>query len=67
MIRTERSHAGGSSAADSGTNPVALRFLLGRSLFPIVALALIAGTFWWGPWVTLALTAIWWRIVTSHA
>lgn len=36
----------------------------GRSLLPLVALGLIAGTFWWGPWVTLALTATWWTTVT---
>lgn len=35
----------------------------GRSLLPIVALVLILGTFWWGPWVTLGLTFVWWRVV----
>lgn len=39
----------------------------GRSLLPIVALVLIAGTFLWGPWVTLLLTVVWWRIVTVVA
>ena len=39
----------------------------GRSLLPIMALVLIAGTFLWGPWVTLALTFVWWRIVSATA
>lgn len=38
-----------------------------RSLFPLVALALIAGTALWGPWVTLALVVIWWGIVKRIA
>lgn len=38
-----------------------------RSLFPLVALALIAGTALWGPWVTLALVAIWWAVVKRIA
>jgi hypothetical protein len=25
---------------------------------------ILLGTFWWGPWVTLALTAAWWTTVT---
>jgi len=37
---------------------------LGRSLFPIAALALILGTLVWGPWVTLLLAAVWWKVVT---
>lgn len=41
-----------------------LGYLVGRSLFPIVGLALILGTLLWGPWVTLVLTYVWWRIVT---
>lgn len=39
-------------------------WLVGRSLFPIVALLLIWGTVIWGPWWTLVLTVVWWRIVT---
>ncbi len=39
-------------------------YLFGRSLFPWVALALIGGTVLWGPWVTLILAIVWWRIVT---
>ena len=38
--------------------------VLGRSLFPFVSLALIAGTMLWGPWVTLILTVAWWKVVT---
>lgn len=38
--------------------------VLGRSLFPIVALVLIAGTMLWGPWVTLVLALVWWNVVT---
>ena len=38
--------------------------LLGHSLFPFVALILIAGTVLWGPWVTLVLALLWWNIVT---
>lgn len=36
---------------------------LGRSLFPISAVLLIAGTLVWGPWITLVLTLLWWRLV----
>lgn len=41
-----------------------LGWIAGRSLFPIVALLLILGTVLWGPWVTLVLTFLWWRLVT---
>jgi hypothetical protein len=41
--------------------------LPGRSLFPLVALALIAVTALWGPWVTLVLVAAWWSIVVRIA
>jgi hypothetical protein len=37
--------------------------VLGRSLFPISALVIVAGTAWWGPWVSLALAYGWWRVV----
>ena len=39
-------------------------WIVGRSLFPIMALLLILGTLVWGPWVTLVLAVVWWRIVT---
>ena len=39
-------------------------WIVGRSLFPIVALLLIWGTVIWGPLVTLVLTVAWWRLVT---
>ena len=39
----------------------------GRSLLPLVALLIVLGTFVWGPWVTLGLTAAWWMAVTRWA
>lgn len=36
---------------------------LGRSLFPLLALVLIAGTWVWGPWITLALACVTWNLV----
>ncbi|TAJ23664.1 MAG: hypothetical protein EPO68_02580 [Planctomycetota bacterium] len=47
------------------TSPALRRVLAlpARSLFPLVALLLILGTVWWGPWVTLALVALWWGVV----
>jgi len=48
----------------SGRTLRALGAWLGHSLFPLVALALIAGTVLWGPWVTLALAIVWWNVVT---
>ena len=41
-----------------------LGLVLGRSLFPFAALLLILGTLVWGPWVTLVLAAVWWKVVT---
>lgn len=32
--------------------------LIGRSLFPIIAIAVIAGTPLWGPWGTLVLASL---------
>ena len=32
-----------------------------------VAIALISGTLLWGPWVTLGLAVIWWRLMTRFA
>jgi hypothetical protein len=37
--------------------------IVGRSLFPISALAIIAGAVVWGPWISLALAYGWWRLV----
>ncbi len=34
-----------------------------RSLFPLVALLVIAGSALWGPWVSLVLAYGWWKIV----
>jgi hypothetical protein len=41
----------------------ALTEVVGRSFFPIAALAVIVGTVWWGPWVTLVLAYGLWRLV----
>ncbi len=41
-----------------------LSAVIGRSLFPFVALILILGTAFWGPWITLALALLWWKVVT---
>ena len=44
-----------------------LALYAGRSLLPLVALLIVLGTFVWGPWVTLGLTAAWWMAVTRWA
>ena len=44
-----------------------LALCAGRSLLPLVALLIVLGTFVWGPWVTLGLTAAWWMAVTRWA
>jgi len=55
---------------DGSVSPLPARLVggigrfLGRSLFPVVALALILGTLLWGPWVTLVLALLWWHLVT---
>ena len=36
---------------------------LGRSFFPLVALAFIVGTVLWGPWVSLGSTLVFWFII----
>ncbi len=46
-----------------GSTDVTFSAIAIRSLFPLVALVLILGTFAWGPWVTLGATYLWWRIV----
>ena len=35
-----------------------------RSLFPLMAIALLASSIWIGPWLVLVLTFVWWRMVT---
>ena len=35
----------------------------GRSLIPILALILILGTLWWGPWITLLAAAVLWYTI----
>jgi len=44
-----------------------IRDTLLRSLYPIVALLLLSGSLWWGPWGTLAGTVVWWRAVGRFA
>ena len=39
----------------------------GRSLFPLATLAILAGTLAWGPWVSLVLALVTWRLVVRHA
>jgi hypothetical protein len=34
------------------------RQVLGRSFFPLFAIAVIAGAMLWGPWVSLAVTVM---------
>jgi 3-methyladenine DNA glycosylase/8-oxoguanine DNA glycosylase len=41
--------------------------LLGRSLFPVTALVVIVGALAWGPWASLALGYVWWRVVARVA
>lgn len=43
---------------------VALGQTLGRSLFPLVALTLLGATLLWGPWASLAVAVLWWKVVT---
>jgi hypothetical protein len=43
--------------------PLAPRAFVGRSLFPLLTLTWIAGTFLWGPWITLALAVTTWSLV----
>jgi len=35
-----------------------------RSLFPLLAITLLASVVWIGPWWFLAATFVWWRVVT---
>lgn len=42
-------------------------WILGRSLFPFVTLAILAGTLVWGPWVSLLLALGTWRLVVRYA
>ncbi len=36
-----------------------------RSLFPLMALALLLLVPWLGPWVFAGITFVWWRVVTT--
>jgi hypothetical protein len=40
-----------------------LGIYLGRSLFPLTALVVVLGAFLWGPWISLAIAYVWWRLV----
>lgn len=51
------------SDMNKAASPSGLAAVIGRSLFPVIALVLLAGTFVWGPWVTLGATYVWWRLV----
>ncbi len=46
--------------------PLCLHAFVGRSLFPLITLLLIAGTPLWGAWVTLALATLTWTLVGRH-
>jgi hypothetical protein len=34
------------------------RLVIGRSFFPLFAIAMIAGAMLWGPWVSLTITVL---------
>jgi hypothetical protein len=36
---------------------------LGHSLFPFLAIFIILGTIWWGPWITLVIAAVLWYAI----
>jgi len=38
-----------------------------RSMIPLVTLAIIGGSIFWGPWVSLALAIVCWRSIKSLA
>jgi hypothetical protein len=40
-----------------------LGLILGRSLIPLLALLIILGTIWWGPWITLVAAAVLWYTI----
>ena len=66
MARPDNHTQGRRSSSLVAARAVPLQ-LIGRSLFPITALVLILGTLVWGPWVSLGLTFVWWRIVARFA
>lgn len=41
--------------------------VVGRSLFPFLSLAILLGTLVWGPWVSLVLALVSWRLVVRYA
>jgi len=40
---------------------------VGRSLFPLVALLLVASAAWFGPYVGFGLAYAWWRVIARIA
>ncbi|HEU4418012.1 MAG TPA: hypothetical protein VFT55_03685 [Planctomycetota bacterium] len=46
------------------TPPLRPSEVIVRSLFPLVAIALLASVPWIGPWWFLVATFVWWRVVT---
>jgi hypothetical protein len=45
-------------------HPLAPAELVARSLFPLVAIGLLASVLWLGPWPFLAAVWLWWKLVT---
>ena len=45
----------------------AITLILGRSLFPFLSFAILAGTLFWGPWASLFLALCAWRLVVRYA
>ena len=50
----------------SGTS-ISLGSIVGRSLFPISAIAIVVGAVFWGPWVSLILAYLSWRVAARIA
>ena len=44
----------------------AIGMLFGRSLIPLTAVVIVGGTVVWGPWVSLALAAVWFFVVVPR-
>lgn len=77
MTRTDPAHRRTVASSSSGLSgpvaltrdlappphPLTLAALCGRSLFPLLTIVWLAGTFLWGPWVTLALAVLTWNLV----
>ena len=46
------------------SRPLRATEIVARSLFPLVAIGLLATVLWLGPWWFLGATLVWWRVVT---